>query len=288
MKKYLHPIYLPILVPLASVLALALRLWTLGGGPDADGLYAPQPLAWALLWLVTAVTLAGVFALTRRLKNPGRYCENFPRSALGAVGCAAGGFGIFYSAQSTFFAAQDLLSTITGILGLVSALALLLTAVARFRGAKPNFVFHVVICLYFALRIFDCCKHWSNVPQIAVFLFQFLASVCVMLACYQLCCFDVNLGNRPSSLLWSLSGVYFCVLALPMGEDVYFYAGMLLWLMLNLCSLRPLKAAQPQNEEGDAPVADTAGESAETSAAEPTAEEPQPTAEDILSWLEKE
>ena len=281
MKKFLHPTYLPILVPLASILALALRLWTMGGGPNSEGLYAPQPLAWALLALVTVLTLAGIFTLTRRLKNPGRYADNFPASPLGAVGCVAGSLGILFSALTTLFAAQDLLSKLTGILGLVSTLALLLTAVARFRGAKPNFVFHVVTCLYFALRIFDCCKHWSNVTQIGAFLFQFLASICVMLASYQLCCFDVNLGNRPSSLLWSLSGVYFCVLALPMGENIYFYAGMLLWLMLNLCSLRPMKAPQPQPAE----VIET--EPPVEANTESTAEA-QPTNEDILSWLENE
>ena len=279
MKKYLHPTYLPILVPMASILALVLRLWTMGGGPDGEGLYPTLPLAWALLWLVTAMTLAGIYALTRRLKNPGRYTDNFPASALGAAGCVAGGLGIVYSALTTLTAAQDLLGTLTGFLGLISAAALLLTALARFQGKKPNFVFHVVTCLYFALRIFDCCKHWSNVTQIGAFLFQFLASICVMLATYQMCCFDVNLGNRPSSLLWSLSGVYFCVLALPMGEDIYFYAGMLLWLMLNLCSLRPMKVSQPQTTE-------TAGSDA---AAETQAStEAEPTAEDILSWLEKE
>lgn len=287
MKKYLHPTYLPILVPLASILALALRLWTMGGGADADGLYTPQPLAWALLWLVTAVTVAGIFALTRRLKNPGRYHENFPASPLGAAGCAAAALGILFSALTTLFAAQDLLATLTGILGIVSAATLLLTALARYQGKKPNFILHVVACLYFALRVFDCCKHWSNVTQTGVYIFQFLASICIMLAAYQLCCFDVNLGDRRSSLLWSLSGVYFCVLALPMGEDIWFYAGMLLWLMLNLCSVRPLKAPQPpvtdhpETEETAAPEVDVP-------AVDDADDAPKNTLEDIIALLDKE
>ena len=282
MKKYLHPTYLPILVPLASILALALRLWTIGGGPDSEGLYAPQPLAWVLLCLVSAVTLAGIFTLTRRLRNPGRYNDNFPASPLGAAGCAAGALGILYSALPPLFAAQDLLSSLCGILGIVSGAALLLCAVSRLRGKKPSFILHVITCLYFALRIFDCCKHWSNVTQIGAFLFQFLASICIMLATYQMCCFDVNLGNRPSYLLWSLSGVYFCVLALPMGEDIFFYAGMLLWLMLNLCSLRPMKALQVQTAEVNE-IPETEAETSEVPPAEPL-----PTNDEILSWLENE
>lgn len=279
MKKYLHPTFLPILVPLASILALALRLWTMGGGADAEGLYEPQPVAWVLLWLVTALTLAGIFLLTRRLKNPGRYADNFPASTVGAVGCVAGGAGCLSSALPTFLSATDLLASLTGILGLLAGAALLLTAVVRLKGGKPNFILHVVASLYFALRIFDYCKHWSNLTQLSTFLFQFLASVCIMLAAYQMCCFDVNLGDRRSSLLWSLSGVYFCALALPMGEDIFFYGGMLLWLMLNLCATRPLKASQPQTAE-----INTAED-----AAEPTAENiPEENTEDPLSQPEAE
>lgn len=257
MKKFLHSTYLPVLVPLAAILALALRLWTLGGGPDGEGLYAPQPLGWALLWLVTAAALASIYYLTRGLKNPGRYSENFPASILGAAGCLAGGLGIAASALPTFATTTgNMLTLLAALLGVISTLSLLLTAFIRYRGGKPHFLLHAIPCLYFALRIFNCCRTWSNVTQISEFLFQFLASICVMLATYQMCCFDVNIGDRRSSLLWSFSGIYFCVLALPMGEDIWFYAGMLLWLMLNLCALRPLKANRPVQENEPAPQPD--------------------------------
>lgn len=281
MRKYFHPTFLPILVPIASVLGLLLRLWTLGGGPDKEGLYAPQPLAWALLWIVTVLTLAGIFTLTRRLKNPGRYFDNFPRSLLGAAGCAAAGLGVIWSSMATLVAGGDLLATLTGILGIVSAVALLLTAAARYQSKKPSFALHAIPCLFFALRVFDRCKHWSNVTQTGAFLFQFLASICVMLAAYQLCCYDVNMGNRKSSLFWSLSAVYFCALALPMGEELFFYAGMLLWLMTNLCSVRPLKSAKPQEGAPDAPI--------EEAVAEPEApEQTVASYDEILNQLDKE
>ena len=255
MKKYLHPRFLPIIVPIASVLGFLLRLWTMGSGPDEEGLYAPQTAAWVLLWIVTGLTLLSILLLSGRLKHPGRYIDNFPKSVLGAAGCAVGAFGMMYSSLSNLNASGDLLANLTGVLGVISAVALLLTAFSRYQGQKPSFVMHVVPCLFLALRIFDRCKHWSNETQTAVFLFQFLASACVMLATYQLCCFDVNLGQRKSSLFWSLSGVYFCVLALPMGEEPVFYAGMALWLMTNLCSVRPLRVAKP---EAAAPVQEEA------------------------------
>lgn len=257
MKKYLNPLYLPIFLPLAAVLGFVLRLWTIGNGPNSEGLYAPQPVAWVLLWLVTIATIGCVILMSRPLNKPGRYADNFPKSILGAAGCAAAAIGMGISALPDLTNSVDLLATLTGFLGVLSAVSLLLTGWSRFQGVKPSFVLHVIPCLGLALRIFDRCKYWSNEPQTGVFLFQFLASACVMLAMYQMCCFDVNLGNRKSSLLWSLSGAYFCVLALPMGEEPLFYAGMALWVMTNLCSVRPLRVAKPEATEpvqADVPV----------------------------------
>lgn len=251
MKKYLNPRNLPILLPFAAALGLLLRLWTMGGGPNSEGLYAPQPAAWVLLWIVTIGTVVCIIAMSRPLKKPGRYADNFPKSILGAAGCAAAAIGMGISALPDLTNSTDLLATATGFMGALSAVSLLLTGWSRFQGVKPSFVLHVVPCLGMALRIFDRCKYWSNETQTGVFLFQFLASACVMLAMYQMCCFDVNLGNRKSSLLWSLSGTYFCVLALPMGEETLFYAGMALWLITNLCSVRPLRTPKP---EAAAPV----------------------------------
>ena len=295
MKKYLHPKYLPLLVPIASVLSLLLRLWTMGGGPDQDGLYSPQPFAWVLLWILNFVTMAGIIILTGGFKNPGRYFDNFPPSPVAAAGCAAAALGIMYSSLTMLVSAKDLLSVLTGVSGAISAICLLLTAFGRYKGKRIGFVLHAVPCLFFALRIFEHCKHWSNVTQTSVFLFQFLASVCVMLATYQMCCFDVNIGNRKSSLLWSLSGVYFSVLALPMGEEPLFYAGVALWLMTNLCSVRPLKTQKAQESASEEPTPETeepapAPEDAAAAAeelAEPDTQEAM-SSDELMRWLEKE
>ena len=291
MKKYLHPKFLPVLIPVAGLLGLALRLWTLGSGPDPEGLYEPQPLAWTLLWIVTAATLVTIVLLSARLKNPGKYADNFPPSVAGAAGIALAALGIMFTGLKILTNAADLLATITGILGAASAVGLILAAFARYQGKKPSFVLHTIPCLFFALRIFEQAKSWSNIPQISIFLFPFLASICVMLATYHRACFDVNLGQRRTYLFWNLSGVYFSLLALPSGEDPLFYVGMVAWLLTNLCSLRPLKARKPQS----APEA-----AAETSAPEaaPIPDPPAPAHEptlredmsydELLKWLDKE
>ena len=94
MKKYLRPKYLPILVPAAGLIGMLLRWWTIGSGPDKEGLYAPQPLAWTLLWIVTVLTLAAVVVLSIRLKKTGKYSYNFPASLPGAIGTGLAALGV--------------------------------------------------------------------------------------------------------------------------------------------------------------------------------------------------
>lgn len=264
MKKYLRPKYLPILVPAAGLIGMLLRWWTIGSGPDKEGLYAPQPLAWTLLWIVTVLTLAAVVVLSAKLKKPGKYSDNFPASLPGAIGTGLAALGVGLCRQVFPISTANLLTTITNILGVITFAMLVLSALNRYQGKKPPFFVHAVPCVFFALRIFLLARVWSNASQVSVFLFPFLASICVMLASYQRACFDVNLGKRRASLFWSLSGVYFCLLALPGSDEPLFYIGMAAWLLTNLCSLRPLKARKPQNapveeilEEPAAPVEET-------------------------------
>lgn len=282
MKKYLHPKYLPILIPVASLLGFVLRLWTMGSGPDQEGLYEPQPFAWALLWIVTGLTLAAIVLLSARLKNPGRYADNFPPSIVGAAGNAFAALVIMMAGLGILTTAKDWLSSLTGILGVISAVGLVMAAFARYKGEKSSFLLHAIPCLFFALRIFERCKAWSNIPQITFFLFPFAASVCAMLASYQLACFDVNLGKRRSSLFWSLSTVYFCMLSLPNWEEPLFYIGIAVWLLTNLCSVRPMKARKPPQAE---PAPEAVQET--TPAAEPAAQE-ELSLDELKDWLDQE
>lgn len=283
MKKYLRPKNLPVFVLAFSLLGLLLRLWSVGSGPDENALYEPNPLAWALLWIVTLGTAASVVLLTAPLKIPGRYNFNFPASIPGAIGTALAALGIMTSGLSMLTSASDMLSRIAGLLGIVAAVALIPVAFSRFHGQRPNFLLHALSCLFFALRIFIKCKLWSNEPQMGVFLMPFLASVCVMLASYQLASFDVDLGNRRHSLFWSLMGVYFCVAALPASDEPLFYALMAAWLLTNLCSRKPLKPkAQSEPEADPAPQPEPEPEP------QPPASAPDMSLDELMDWLDKQ
>lgn len=301
MKKILRPKNLPLLVLAASVLGLLLRLWTVAGGPDASGLYERRPFVWVLIWIVTALTLGITAVVSARLKNPGKYTDNFPASIPGAIGTAAAALCIMISSALSLMELQGFLDVILCILGLLGGLALVLTAIDRLMGRRPSFLLHALVCLYFALRTFRHCQIWSNEPQLGIFIFPFLASLSVMLAAYQRTCFDVDLGKRRHSLFWSMTAVFFCVLAIPKSGEPLFYICMALWLMTNLCSLRPLnkrkaapdapKAAQPVEIPPEAPVQTPAQEPATET---PTIDPVTPTLsedmsyEDLKQWLDQQ
>ena len=262
MKKILNPKLLPLIVILCSILGLGLRFWTLGSGPDEKGLYPSQPLAWTLLWLFTAGVFALIFLTASRLKKPGSFEDNYPASIPAAVGTAIAAVSFLVGGGQLFLEKKDVLDIITALLGVASGGVLLPAAYARLKGSKPFFLFHGIPCLYLALKVFNQCQVWSNEPQIGTFVFPFLASLGVMLALYQRTCFDVGLGNRRLSVLWSLGSVYLCIIAMLSFQDQLFYGATAIWLTADLCSLRPLnkrkapQRAAPREEAPQSPNID--------------------------------
>lgn len=254
MNKLLRPRFLPIIVMLCSILGILLRLWTIGPGPDADGLYPPQTLAWVLLWVFTAITAVVILLSSMGLKKTGPYEHSYPKSILGAIGSILAAAAILIYAIKALGSALVVMDTITAVLGILSGIAMLVTAYFRFQGKKPPFLLHCLVCIYFALRAFNHCRGWSNEPQIGVFIFSFLASVSIMLALYQRACFDVDLGKRSHSLFWSMLSVYLCLVAMPGESQLLFYGAMALWMITNVCSLSPVPqapAAEPQPDSAE-------------------------------------
>ena len=291
MKKIIHPRNLPLLVMIGSILGLLLRYWTLGSGPNQNGLYEKQPVAWVLLWIVTALVLGLTFLLSRPLKNPGEYSDNFPASVLGAIGTGLAAVGVLYAGMQSILSISDLLDILGGVLGLASGVLLILAAVCRFKGKKAPFVCYTVTCLFFALRVFNQCQLWSNEPQISTFIFPFIASLCIMLAAYQRACFDVDLGKRSAYIFWALLAVYFSVLSLPSLRNLLFYGTMAAWLLINLCSLRPLKKRKDTPEAEPAPAEEIPAAAEEAPAPQPEAEEAAPaedaTVQELKDWLDQ-
>ena len=245
MKKFLHPKFLPVLIAVAGMLGFLLRLWTLGSGPDKEMLYAPAPLAWTLLLILVAAVPVLIVLATRPLKQPLKYTQNFPASLISAVGCLLGALAMAMSGLQLFSGSPDIIQFLAAVAGVGSGLTLVAVALARLKGKQPNFLYHAVVCIFLALRIFHQCRSWSNQPQIGNFLFAFLSQICAMLATYQLCAFDVDMGDRRKSLFWSLSAAFLCLVELPSAENLLFTGCIAVWLLTNLCSLRPVKKRKP-------------------------------------------
>lgn len=263
MKRFINPKNIPLLVLVSSLLAMLLRIWTRGGGPDADGLFAPKPFVWGLLWLLTFATAAAIVFALCRLKNSPVYWENYPKSVVAGLCIVPAALFVLVSSYLQLRASVALelpdttvVDTVTGIGGLVAGLCLLLNALHRCMGRKPFFLINGLICLYMALRLFNCCRLWSNEPQIGIVVFPFLASMCMMLSAYQRVCFDVDLGKRFWSALWSLMSVYFCIVAIFSFVQPLFYGLCALWQLAELCSLRPLKRRRVAVIEPELPEAE--------------------------------
>lgn len=248
MNKFINSKSIPVVVLVSSMIAVLLRLWTWGTGPDEVGLFQPKPLAWTLLWLLTALVVGALFYALRGLKRPGTYRDNYPKSipagcciVPAAVMMIITGVVQLRSCVNPEVTGTTAVTTVTGICGLVAGLCLLLSAAYRCLGKQPFFLINGVVCLYLAVRLFHCCQLWSNESQVGLVVFPFLASTVLMLAQYQRVCFDVDLGKRKMAAFWSLLSVYLCVLAIFGTEEPLFYGTCALWRMADLCSLRPLK-----------------------------------------------
>ena len=258
MKKFINSRSIPVLVLLSSLVAVLLRIWTRGGGPDAEGLFPSKPLVWGLLWVLTAATAAAVVFAVSGLKNPGTYRDNYPKSMIAglcavpaAVSFLIEGYCQLRDSVALKLPEMTVVDTVAGIFGLVAGLCLLLGAAYRCMGKKPFFAINGLVCLYLAVRLFNRCQLWSNETQISIVVFPFLASTVLMISAYHRVCFDVDIGKRYVSARWSLMSVYLCMVAMLSFEQPLFYGACALWQMADLCSLRPLK--RKPNAENSAP-----------------------------------
>lgn len=261
MKSFINSKTIPALVIFSCIPGMLLRLWTRGAGPDEGGLFAPKPLAWILLWLLTAAVAFLIVYAVKGLNNPGTYKDNYPAS-LPALLCSLpaafamiiSGIGQLKAALAPTQLRPDVIGLLTGLLGMAAGVCLIISGVCRMVQSKPFFLLRGIVCLSFALRLFSLCRGWSNLPQIGIVVFPFLASMALMVAAYHRTCFDVDMGNRPAFLFWSLISVYLSVVAIFSYDQPWYYGCCALWMATDLCSLRPLKRRRPAPEPEAAPV----------------------------------
>ncbi|MBQ8580293.1 MAG: hypothetical protein IJ448_06335 [Oscillospiraceae bacterium] len=244
MKKYL--LMADRLIMAAGGIGLVLRLWLQLVGPDEKGLFPAGHISWLLLLVLTGCVAVGLFLLAGYAGRNRSYRSNFPASVPGAIGCAIGAVCVAWSSLSSLLESAGTLQTVCSFAGVAAAVALAFFGWCRFKDLRPNGFTFGLICLYLGIRVFVLGRLWGDDPELLRFLFGFLATVCTMLAGYQLWGFAVELGNRSASLLWSGLAIFLCCSAVGEGTDPILYAGLAVWLLLNLCPLKvPPRAPRP-------------------------------------------
>ena len=252
MKKIFNPGTIPFIVCGSGIVGILLRIWTFGDGEDKFGLYPRMTLAWWALGLFSALVVAAVVFSLRSLDGAETHSENYNRSIIGGIGYFLVGAAMIYcsyqQSQGLMNGATDL---ITVYAGYAAGAVMIALEVFRILGKKPFFMLHGFVCLYLGLRLFNHCHVWSNEPQIGVIIAPFLASIVLMLVMYHRTCFDVDMGNPSKYMMFSMVGVYLCLVSTQSFEEVVLYAAWIVWLMSNQCKVRPLSQVENGAPGGD-------------------------------------
>lgn len=232
MNQKIKEYILPAIAAASGVLGALLEVWLLYLDRDGRGLIPEAHPAGLFLWVLGVLAAALLFLLTRKITGKVRsYVRTFPASVPGAVGSAIAAVGAAGLGLQSLLSRGDALTVICGVLGVLAAGSLGFTAWARFRGFRPNAVFHTLVCLFFAAWTVSHYRLWSGDPRLAQYCFPLLANITMMLAAYHRAAFDLRMGNRRSYQLYRLLGVFCCITAIPAGGPAY--GAFAAWMLLN-------------------------------------------------------
>lgn len=188
-----------------------------------------------MLGFAAAVALAGAMILVIGKVEPDGTCRgSFPASRIGALGTWGAAALLFFHAFSTLLERPDRLTMLVELVGVICAIALVFTGWCRCTGRRPNFLYHALVCVYFALHMVSSYRSWSAEPQMLTYMYQLMALAAVAIAAYYRCCFDANHGNRQMYLRFSFPAVMLCIVAAADGSKLLYLAAAL-WLGTNPC-----------------------------------------------------
>ncbi len=246
MKRAIKPKLLTFLVLAAGALGLVLRVVLYTTCVDEKGLLLRGHWGTTALWLLTLVTLGGLFFLTWGMEGPKKYRDCFPRSPFAALGCLAAGAATSITALVEFFDPLADMPLAASILTLAAGLCLLAAGFCRFTGRKPHFLLHVAVCLAFCLRMICLYRDWSADPQLLDYCFYMGAYVALMLTAYELAAFSCGMGSHRKLWLCSLSGLYLCLVSAWNSPAPLLLLSAALWCAGSLSSLRQPRRTHPR------------------------------------------
>ena len=232
MKLSLKPKYIPALALCGGILGAGLRLWLFATGLDAQGLIRTGHPADPLIFILTAVVLAGIYLCLPQADGAHHYKQQFPVSLPAAIGCWIAALGILITDFRELATLQDNTTVISFILGLAAVAVLAMLGLCQLWGVRPSVLLHGCVTLYLMVHLVSQYRVWSAEPQLQSYGFQLLASVFLMLSCYQRTTLDDGCGSRRWYLFFHYGALFFCCLA-TIGGNWLFYLSMVLWTALS-------------------------------------------------------
>ena len=273
MNKRIHPNSLPLLTLAAGTIGMALRFWLLSRLGE-DMLLPRYHIAAILTAILTVAVIVCLFIFTQPLKGQGKYRKNFPASLPGAICCFAAALALFIRGMGILMDPVTKIATIAGIACILAVPCMVLSGMNRWKGQRTVFLFHGVCSACFAFLLMHHYQSWTSSPNLHLHLGRMVATAGLMLCFYHRAEFDVRIGSRRGYAFLNLATLYFCLLAVP-EDDALFFLIMAAWLLTNRCSLNIFRQrpAALQPEEPVEPAEPAPAESAEPTPAESGQEE---------------
>lgn len=216
MKKN-TPLLLSLTSTILGILCLLSRQWYLSSAVDEKGLLTPHT-GNIISWILTAAAIA-VCLLLVLAKKP---CVCFEDTPL-IYGSTVAYTLSLGTVAGHLLAGNSALDTVAGILALAAALSIVLQMVCRLSGKSIPVFSRFPLILFYLFFLLSAYQHWSTQPQTTLYVFRLLALVCLTIAAYQRAALALHSGNTSIYLICAKLAVFFCLAAVPGGNNWLFY-----------------------------------------------------------------
>lgn len=219
---------LKLLTLAAALPGFLLRSYLYASAIDQKGLMVSGHWASYALLALTLLFFAGLLLLARNPQKELSYEDCFTPSLWRGIGpLAAAAAMVLWVLRGGF--PTDNLDRIASLFGLLAGAGLLVVGVCRLMGAKPHFLCHCAVSVFFAVRTVGLYRSWSSDPQLMDYGFHLAAILCLMLTGYYLARFHVNTRSHRPLWLTAMASVYFSAVAIPESGDGLFLLACALW-----------------------------------------------------------
>jgi hypothetical protein len=225
---------------LAGLAAGIIRWVMMHTGIDERGLLESGSWCATALWVLSVGYLAVMAYSLRCLGAEGNFRQNFPPCKL-RTGLSFAGGGLLIAASVGQLPTGQIL---IGIVGIAAGVCMIFAGYSRYKGIAPSPVFHIIVCIFFLLRLIFSFQRWSADPQLQDYAMQMMALVSLMLFAFHRASCDEGSIDRKRTVFFGLAAAYFCLSALSDETMPLLYLACGLWTVGAGCNLDKLEKEQ--------------------------------------------